>query len=78
MLPFLREQAKNVNWVERRWARDGKIWTSGALLNGLDLMRAFVQETWGGEGAGKVASVLLELGHFPVRDVEYEDAPSKV
>jgi transcriptional regulator GlxA family with amidase domain len=34
MLPMLRQMSPNVKWVERRWAHDGKIWTSGALLNG--------------------------------------------
>lgn len=34
MLKMLRQMNPEVQWVERRWARDGKIWTSGALLNG--------------------------------------------
>jgi len=55
--------------------QDGKIWTSGALLNGLDMMRSFVTQTWGNEGAGSIAQFLLQLGHFPIRDVDYKDAP---
>lgn len=42
ILHQLREESPETNWIEQRWARDGKMWTSGILLNGLDLMMAFV------------------------------------
>ncbi|KAF4630640.1 hypothetical protein G7Y89_g7498 [Cudoniella acicularis] len=71
MLDELRQAAPGVNWVEKRWVRDGKVWTSGALLNGLDLMRAFVTEYWGGEGT--LADFVLALGAYPDRDVDYKD-----
>ena len=70
---MLKQQAPNVNWVDKRWCRDGKVWTSGALLNGLDLMRAFASEVWGGEGT--LAEWWLALGSWPVRDVDYKDEP---
>ncbi|UQC83846.1 YjeF [Colletotrichum lupini] len=38
-----------VDWVETRWAHDGKLWTSSSLLNGTDMMRAFAEATWGGK-----------------------------
>ncbi|KAL3470435.1 hypothetical protein BJX99DRAFT_267450 [Aspergillus californicus] len=47
----VREMAPNVNWVEKRYVRDGKIWTTGALLNGFDMVAAFGREMWGGEGS---------------------------
>jgi transcriptional regulator GlxA family with amidase domain len=75
LLPLIRQQAPDTNWVEKRYVQDGKIWTSGTLLNGLDLMRAFVTHTWGNEGPGAIAQFLLQLGHFPIRDVDYKDAP---
>ena len=75
MLDQLRQNDSSVNWVEERWHRDGKLWTSGALLNGLDLMRAFGTEYWGGEGS--LMQFGLESGHYPQRDVNYADAPSK-
>jgi transcriptional regulator GlxA family with amidase domain len=75
MLAMLREQFPDTKWVEKRYMQDGKIWTSGALLNGIDMMRAFVTQTWGNEGAGRIAQFLLQLGHFPHRDVDYKDAP---
>jgi transcriptional regulator GlxA family with amidase domain len=38
MIPELQKQDPRTNWIEKRYVRDGKIWTSGALLNGLDMM----------------------------------------
>lgn len=71
ILGMLKENVADVNWVDERWHRDGKMWTSGALLNGLDLMRAFATETWGGEG--KLADMMLDVGSFPRRKVDYSD-----
>ncbi|RAK89424.1 hypothetical protein BO79DRAFT_237186 [Aspergillus costaricaensis CBS 115574] len=50
-LPLFREIAPGTNWVEKRWVRDGKMWTTGTLLNGLDMIAAFGREVWGGEGS---------------------------
>ena len=70
------------DWVEKRWVRDGKLWTSGALLNGMDLMRGFGEEVWGGKeekeekeekGHGSLVGFMLDMGCFPVRDVDYRD-----
>ncbi|EXJ73530.1 uncharacterized protein A1O5_03291 [Cladophialophora psammophila CBS 110553] len=76
MLEQLRTTGSETNWVEKRWHRDGKLWTSGALLNGLELMRAFGTEYWGGEGT--LMQFALDSGHYPQRDVQYEDATSKL
>ncbi|KAL8400846.1 hypothetical protein RB594_001028 [Gaeumannomyces avenae] len=71
MVPMLRQQAPQTNWVEKRWVRDGKMWTSGALLNGLDLIHEFAAATWGGEGT--LMDYLLKGGAVPSRDVDYKD-----
>lgn len=73
LLKTVRSKYPNVKWVEKRFVKDadGKTWTSGTLLNGLDLMRAFVQETWGGPGT--LAEMLLDTGAWPKRDVDYKD-----
>ena len=70
ILDQLRKESPDTNWVEKRWARDGKIWTSGILLNGLDLMMAFAKHTW--PAKAELVNVLLEMGAWPVRNVEYE------
>ncbi|TQN67152.1 Isonitrile hydratase [Colletotrichum shisoi] len=67
----LRERAPAVNWVETRWAHDGKLWTSSSLLNGTDMMRAFVEATWGGKSG--MFEALLDIGGFPARDVDFKD-----
>nr|XP_023924718.1 uncharacterized protein LOC112036135 [Quercus suber] len=71
-LPMVKKDYPQVNWVEKRYVKDGKTWTSSTLLNGLDLMRAFVEETWGGPGT--LAESLLYDGAWPVRDVDFNDA----
>jgi transcriptional regulator GlxA family with amidase domain len=76
MLDGLRQMAPGVKWVEKRWVRDGKLWTSGALLNGVDLTRAFATEYWGGKDT--LVEFCLELGSYPVRDVNYADVQGKL
>ena len=72
ILESLRKENPGAKWVERRWQRDGKLWTSGALLNGLDCMRAFARDTWG-PTRGEMIEATLEIGGWPVRDDEYKD-----
>lgn len=69
MLETLRTEAPGTKWVEKRWARDGKLWTSGALLNGLDLMVAFVRDTYA--NMPEVINAMVELGGWPDRGAEY-------
>ena len=76
MLDQLRQVAPDTQWVAERWHRDGKLWTSGALVNGLDLMRVFGAEYWGGEGT--LMQWLLDLGHWPERDLNYRDITTKL
>ena len=68
-LDSLRKDSPETNWIDKRWAHDEKIWTSGAFLNGLDLMTAFLREVWGEEKS--VLEPLLDLGGVPVRSIEY-------
>lgn len=62
-----------MNWVEKRWVRDGKIWTSGALLNGLDLVKAFMEETWAERK--ELIEWSVDLASWVGRDVDYKDGP---
>lgn len=71
MIPMLRQTAPETNWVEKRWVRDGKVWTSGVLLNGQDLMVAFVREYWGGEGS--LGEALIQMGCWPLRSANYDE-----
>jgi transcriptional regulator GlxA family with amidase domain len=69
----LKKSNPEVNWTTKRWERDGKLWTSGALLNGTDLMAAFVTEYWGKGDAGNYAEFGLRLGAWPRRERGYGD-----
>jgi transcriptional regulator GlxA family with amidase domain len=69
MLGDLRKSDPGTKWVERRWAHDGKVLSSGTLLNGLDIVRAFAEYTWGSEGG--IAGPLLEIGAWPVSNTEF-------
>ena len=69
LLEVLRKDSPETEWVDTRWAHDGKLWTSGALLNGLDCMMAFAREVWGGEGS--LVESMLDIGGWPVRSIHY-------
>lgn len=66
MVPELQKQDPRTNWVEQRWVRDEKVWTSGALLNGLDLMREFMCTYW-----PELADVAVRIGGLPIREEKY-------
>lgn len=74
LLDMLRQQAPDVNWTEKRWQKseDGKLWTSGALLNGTDMMRAWAEENLVGDEQS-IVSVALKVGSWPGRNVDYKD-----
>ncbi|KAF4454202.1 hypothetical protein F53441_3202 [Fusarium austroafricanum] len=72
VLDTVRQQAPDVNWVTKRWVRDGKLWTSGALLNGTDMMTNFMKHYWGGEGS--LVEFLASFGGWPDRDIDYKEA----
>ncbi|KAM3506664.1 hypothetical protein MY11210_007455 [Beauveria gryllotalpidicola] len=78
MLPQLRAMAPDAAaWIEKRYVRDGKLWTSGALHNGLDMMAAFMRQTWPNEEGQKLSLVdfALVLGSGLDRDIDYKDEP---
>ncbi|KAH8657882.1 class I glutamine amidotransferase-like protein [Xylariales sp. PMI_506] len=86
MLDMLRQLAPSTEWLEKRWVHDGKLWTSGALLNGADMVHAFAHEHWGSAASGKagdgeeqesLVGFLAKLGAWPSRDVDYKDVPWK-
>ncbi|PVH92780.1 hypothetical protein DM02DRAFT_575272, partial [Periconia macrospinosa] len=67
MLPILQQQDPRTKWVEKRACRDGKIWTSGALLNGLDMMLEFGKFYW-----PELTEMAVPLGGWPERSLEYD------
>jgi len=78
MLGELRKLSPKTNWVEKRWTRDGKLWTSGTLLNGTDLMSAFCHAVWEDLGDPSLVAYQAQLASWPKRDVDYKDEPWEV
>lgn len=72
MLQQLKKDTKGVDWTEKRWEHDHKLWTTGALLNGLDMMKAFAEEVLGGKEKGTLMNVLLDIGAWPIRSMVYK------
>jgi hypothetical protein len=66
MMPELNEKDPRTKWVEKRWCRDGKVWTSGALLNGLDMVREVAKVYW-----PELAGATIPLAGMPVREEVY-------
>jgi transcriptional regulator GlxA family with amidase domain len=71
LIPIMQQVAPGTKWVQKRWVRDEKIWTTGSLLNGFDMLAAFAKDTWGEENV-VINDVLME-GAWPSRDVDYAD-----
>ncbi|KIW30748.1 uncharacterized protein PV07_02452 [Cladophialophora immunda] len=42
LLGKLKEKFPAANFVDRRWERDGRMWSSGGITNGLDLTAAYL------------------------------------
>ncbi|OAA53191.1 ThiJ/PfpI family protein [Cordyceps fumosorosea ARSEF 2679] len=71
-LDELRATNPNTTWVDKRWARDGKLWTSGTLLNGINVVTAFIQHTWG-SGDGSLPDVMGKFAAWPTGTDSYDE-----
>ncbi|KAL8952908.1 MAG: hypothetical protein Q9222_001198 [Ikaeria aurantiellina] len=69
LLPMLRSEAPNVKWVEKRCVRDGKLWTSGAVANGMEVMAAFMRSEL--EEQKELVEVVLGMSDIRVRGQGY-------
>jgi transcriptional regulator GlxA family with amidase domain len=69
LLPQLQKDAPSTKWVDQRWARDGKIWTTGTLLCGPGMMRAFVEDTW--YNKPEMVNIMMDMSNAPSRETAY-------
>ncbi|KAL8836776.1 MAG: hypothetical protein Q9176_006099 [Flavoplaca citrina] len=69
LLPMLKEEKPDVKWVEKRWVRDGKVWSSGAVANGMDMMACFMKEEFKEQGA--LTEMALGIADFARRGEAY-------
>ena len=54
--------AAGVTTFERRWVRDGNVWTSAGVSTGMDLLLGFIAEIDGEAAAG---SVQMNSEYYP-------------
>lgn len=66
---MLREEKPEVKWVEKRWVRDGKVWSSGAIANGVEMMASFMREEFGEQR--EITETMLGLADFAKRGTVY-------
>ncbi|KAL9013715.1 MAG: hypothetical protein Q9173_001596 [Seirophora scorigena] len=69
MLAGLKEEAPQVEWTEKRWVRDGKLWSSGAVANGQEMMAAFMREEF--KDKKDAVELVLMMSDVSVRGEEY-------
>ncbi|KAL8991218.1 MAG: hypothetical protein Q9177_000302 [Variospora cf. flavescens] len=70
MLAGLKDEAPQVKWAEKRWARDGKVWSSGAVTNGLEMMAAFMREEFADRK--EAVEMVLQMSDVAIRGEEYK------
>ncbi|KAL8642991.1 MAG: hypothetical protein Q9228_000390 [Teloschistes exilis] len=75
LLPMLKEEAPQVKWVEKRWVRDGKVWSSGAVANGMEMMAGFMREEFGHKK--EIVEIVLGMSDVGVRGVDYSEGARK-
>ena len=66
---MLKEEKPEVKWVEKRWVRDGKVWSSGAVANGVELMASFMREEFAEQR--ELTEILLGVADFAQRGEFY-------
>ena len=70
LIPGLKEEFKQTTFVEKRWWRDGKVWSSGGVTNGLDMMSGYLREVYGDRK--EVVEMLLGMADVGDRGQEYK------
>lgn len=69
LLPMLKKEKPDVKWVEKRWVRDGKVWSSGAVANGMELMAGFMWEEF--EEQRGLTEMMMGMADFAKRGEAY-------
>ena len=77
MMPIFRQLFPAVKWEDaRRWEKavggngEGEVWTSGGVLNGIDLMVAYLREKF----AKPAAEAMIMMAGVSERPLEYSQA----
>ncbi|PSN72221.1 ThiJ/PfpI family protein [Corynespora cassiicola Philippines] len=68
VMDLLEKEFPKVKWVDKRYVRDGRVWTSGGITNGMDLVAVYMREKW----PGVVSDVVIKLADVNVRPDNYD------
>ncbi|EON68830.1 hypothetical protein W97_08088 [Coniosporium apollinis CBS 100218] len=72
ILTALRHGFPDTKWEdERRWTRDGNVWTSAGITNGLDMMAGFMRTYYGDRP--QLVELVLGAANVWDRPVEYRE-----
>ncbi|KAF2020293.1 class I glutamine amidotransferase-like protein [Aaosphaeria arxii CBS 175.79] len=64
---LLEESFKEVKWEDKRYVNDGKIWTSGGITNGMDMMAVYLRQRW----PGTLSEIVLSQADVEPRPADY-------
>jgi transcriptional regulator GlxA family with amidase domain len=78
LYPLLEKQHPTVHWSQARWVRtaEGKLWTSGSIGNGLDMVAAFMREYFWDRP--ELVELVLAAAAVGDRGREYSEREMKV
>ncbi|KIW19347.1 hypothetical protein PV08_03642 [Exophiala spinifera] len=68
LVPKLKQKFPAANFVDRRWERDGRLWTSGGITNGLDLTAAYLHH----KVQKELADLVCAMADVGDRSQDYE------
>lgn len=59
--------------MDKRWVKDreGKVWSSGGVSNGCDMMAAYLRDVYGGERR-EIVEFVLGIADVGERGEDYE------
>lgn len=69
VMDMLEREFPKVEWVDKRYMRDGKIWSSGGITNGMDLAGVYIKQKW-----PELADIVLTMADVEVRSEEYGES----
>ncbi|KAH7130272.1 class I glutamine amidotransferase-like protein [Dendryphion nanum] len=56
-----------VKWEDKRYVQDGKIWSSGGITNGMDMVGVYMKKRW----PGPLPDTILAMADVDIRPPEY-------
>ncbi|PVH99910.1 ThiJ/PfpI family protein [Periconia macrospinosa] len=69
----LDKEFPKVHWQDARYVRDGKVWSSGGITNGMDMVGWYMRERW-----PELADIVLKMADVDVRPAEYGESKAKM